>query len=421
MSLSRRLLLPVLAALSMVGVSLVATPTAQAAVPLQYQASAGGTLVRALGGAVRSDLTSASAVNGNTYPNAQVNTLADADVLNGLARIGAVNTSMGADDPGGVTVLAGSAETARVSLLGGAITVDAVKTEVTAHHDGDTDMGGEVNTTFVGLRIGNAHIPIDVPRGFGVTIPGLASVTLNNSTTTVSGGDLTVSGSAIRITLLGAYGESPVGTTIELNPVNVSIKPFIPVTATPVSGYAYGTFVSVGLPPLTRTLSGATAAIGMPAAGTAGYPLTNSTAAVDLPRIASIGAVESTCQATSVPVTLDATCTNEVARINLLNGLIKADAITAVARITKDGGGVIATHPFGEIANLRVLGLPVKLKAGANTIINIPGVLTIAVNAREVTPNSVTVTALRVLLGAPLLGLPAGALIEVAKANVATP
>lgn len=421
MSRSRRLLFALVAVLSMVGVGLVATPTAQAAVPLQYSASAGGTFVRALGGAVRSDLTSASAISGATYPNAQVNTLADADVLNGLAHVGAINTSMGADNPGGVTVIAGSAETAGVSLLGGAITVDAVTTEVSAHHDGAADMDGEVNTTFVGLKIGSAHIPIDVPRGFGITIPGVASVTLNNSTTTVVGGDLSVTGSAIRVTLLGAYGESPIGTTIEVNPINVSIKPFIPVTATPVSGYAYGTFISVGVPPLLRTISGATAAMGMPPSGTAGYPITNSTAAVDLPRLLSVGAVESTCQATSVPVTLDATCSNKVARLNLLNGLITAEAVTAIARITKDGGGVIATHPFGEIVNLRVLGLPIKLKAGANTTISIPGLLTISLNAREVTPNSTTVTALRVLLGAPLLGLPAGALIEVAKANVGTP
>jgi len=246
-------------------------------------------------------------------------------------------------------------------------------------------------------------------------------VTLNNSTTTVVGGELTVTGSALRVTLLGAYGESPVGTTIEVNPVSAQVKPFIPTTATPVSGYAYGTFVAVGLPPLLQTISGATAAIGMPPGGTAGYAITNSTAAVDLPRIASIGAVESTCQATSVPVTLDATCTNKVARVKLLNGLITAEAVTAEARITKDAGGVITTHPFGEIANLRILGLPVKLKAGANTVINLPGLLTVTLNARDVTANNVTVTALRVVLGAPLLGLPAGAIIEVAKANVGTP
>jgi hypothetical protein len=421
MSFVRRLLLALVAVLSMVGVGLVATPTANAAVPLQYAGSAGGTFVRALGGAVRSDLTSASAINGTTYPNVQVNTLAHADVLNGLANVGAIDTSMTATNPGGVTTLNGAARTAGVSLLGGAITVDAVTTNVTGHHDGASVMAGEANTTFVGLKIGNAQIPINVPRGFGITIPNVASVTLNNSKTTVVGGELTVHGSAIQVTLLGAYGQSPIGTTIEVNPVNVSIKPFIPTTATPVSGFAYGTFVAVGAPPLLRTISGATAAIGMPVGGTGGYPLTNSTAAVDLPRIASVGAVESICKATSVPVTLDATCSNEVARVNLLNGLIKADAVTAIAGITKDSGGVIATHPFGEIVNLRVLGLPIKLKAGANTNITIPGVLTLSLNAREVTPNSVTVTALRVVLGAPLLGLPAGAIIEVAKANVGTP
>lgn len=422
MSLSRRLLCALVAVLSMIGVSLVATPTtAQAAVPLQYSASAGGTFVRALGGAVRSDLTSASAVNGSTYPNAQVNTLASADVLNGLADVGAIETSMSATDPGGVTTINGAARTASVSLLGGAITADAVRTTITAHHDGAAGMGGEANTTLVGLKVGGQAIPIDVPRGFGITIPGVASVTLNNSTTTVAGGQVTVSGSALRVTLLGAYGESAIGTTVEVNPVNATVKPLIPTTATPVSGYAYGTFVAVGIPPLLNTVSGATAAIGMPAGGTAGYPVTNSTAAVDLPRIASVGAVESTCQATSVPVTLDATCSNRVARVRLLNGIVTAEAVSAIARVTKDGGGTIATHPFGEIANLRILGLPIKLKAGANTVINLPGVLTVTLNARDVTPNGVTVTALRVVLGAPLLGLPAGAVIEVAKAHVSTP
>ena len=423
MSRSRRLLFALATVLSVVGVSLVVLPpAANAAVPLQYSGTAGGTYVRALGGAVRSDLTSASGVSGTTYPNAMVNTLAHADVLNGLANVGAIDTSMAATNPGGVTVLNGGARTAAVSLLGGAITVEAVETTITARHDGAADMDGEANTTFVGLKIGNASIPIDVPRGFGITIPGVASVTLNNSKTTVTAGQVNVAGSAIEVTLLGAYGDSPIGTTIQVNPVNVTIEPFIPLTATPVSGFAYGTFVAVGAPPLLRTISGATAAVGMPESGTAGYPLTNSTLAVDLPaRILNVGVVESTCQATSVPITLDGFCSNEVARLSLLNGLIKADAVTAIARITKDGGGVVATHPFSEIANLRVLGLPIKLKAGANTVITVPGVLTLSLNVRAVTPNSTTVTAIRVVLGAPLLGLPAGAVIEVAKAHISTP
>jgi len=422
MSRARRLLLALVAILSMVGVGLVAMPpAAQAAVPLQYAGSAGGTLVRALGGAVRSDLTSSSAINGTTYPKAQVNTLASADVLNGLAQVGAIDTAMTATDPGGVGTIAGSARTANVSLLGGAITVEAIRTDITAHHDGAADIDGEVNTTFVGLEIGDADIPIDVPRGFGITIPGVASVVLNTSKTTKVGGELTVTGAAITVTLLGAYGESPIGTTIQVNPVDASFKPLIPTNATPVSGYAYGTFVYAGAPPLVRAISGTTASQGMPPGGTAGYPLTNSTAAVELPRIASVGAVESTCQATSVPITLDATCSNKAARLNLLNGLIKAEAITAVAHLTKDAGGVITKDPSSVIANLRILGIPIKLQADATTKVTLPGVLTITFNAQAVTATGVTVTGLQVVLGAPLLGLPAGAVIEVAKANVSTP
>jgi hypothetical protein len=311
--------------------------------------------------------------------------------------------------------------TAGANLLGGAISVDAIDTAIVAHHDGGTDMGGEVNSRFVGLTIGGNPIPVNVPRGFGITIPGVASVVLNTSKTVVSGGQVTVSGAAIEITLLGAYGESPIGTTILVNPVNASFAPLIPTDATPVSGFAYGTFVFANVPPLVTAISGATAPQGMPSRGTAGYPLTNSTAAVDLGAVAKAGAVESTCQATSVPITLDATCSHKIARVNLLGGLVKADALTAVAHLTKDAGGVITTDPSSVVADLRVLGLPVKLKAGASSTITVPNLLTITVNAQEVTANSVTVTALRVVLGAPLLGLPAGAVIEVAKANVATP
>ena len=422
MSVSRRLLLALTAILSMLGVSLVVTPpAANAAVDLQYSASAGGTFVRAVGGAVRSDLTAASTVAGTTYPNTQANAVADLDVLNGLANVGAVETSMSATNPGGVGTITGSATTTGVSLLGGAITADAVETEITAHHDGADDYDGEVRTTFVGLEIAGEEIPITVPRNFGITVPGVASVVLNRSRTTTESGELTVSGAALTVTLLGAYGETPVGTTIQVNPVNAGFRPDVPSDATPVSGHAFGTFVYAGAPPLVRAISGRTAAVTMPGRGTGGYPVTNSTAALDLPGLAGVGAVESSCRSTSVPVTLDATCSNKATRVKLLNGAVLADVVTAEAHLTKDAGGVVTKEASSTIANLRVLGLPIRVQPGATTQLTIPGVLTITLNAQEETANGITVTALRVRLGLPAFGLPAGAIIEVANANVGAP
>ena len=75
-------------------------------------------------------------------------------------------------------------------------------------------------------------------------------------------------------------------------------------------------------------------------------PLGSGRIPVDLPaRIVNVGVVESTCQATSAPITLDGFCSNEVARLSLLNGLIKADAVTAIARITKLGAPLLGPPP----------------------------------------------------------------------------
>jgi hypothetical protein len=150
--------------------------------------------------------------------------------------------------------------------------------------------------------------------------------------------------------------------------------------------------------------------------GTFGYPLTNSTLAVNAGKIAKAGAVESTSTASSVPVTADISNTNEVARVNLLNGVVTADAIKVQANLKKTALGVVTKNQKLTFVRLKVAGVRIPLNVRPNTKINVPNVATVVINEQKTTPTSTAILGIHITLTVALPGLPVGSEIHVAAA-----
>lgn len=407
----------ILALFGLLACGLVALqPTnAVAADPLYgYTAAAGGTHIRALGTTIRSDLTSASTLGGTSYPAASANTLANVDVP-GLLNVGAVETATSATTEAGTNTVTANARTAGISLLDGLITAEAVETKASATQTGTTFAGGS-DSKLVDLTVGGTDIPITVSRNFTIGIPGIATVVINESKVDESGPGIKVAGSAIKITLLDGIGGAPIGTVITVNPTYVEFGLVDPLSVTQVGGFAYGTKVTARALGLVNVNSGPTALTSVPSYGTGGRTLVNSTAAADIPGLLSLGVVESTSMATSVPDTADVFNTHETGRVNVANGLVTVDAVRVTARAVKPLVGPVVKTATGEVANLRVLGLPINLKAAPNTRFSIPGIVTITLNEQVSTVNGITVVGLHVVVG-PLLGNLAGADVQVAVAH----
>lgn len=419
--MSRRPLIVALSAALAVALTTAGITAATAATPdpntiFQYTSTAGATKIDALGSTVTSDLTSKSGVSGTTFPASNGSTVATANV-DGILKVGAVSTTTNAQKYGSTIATVAQGKTAGVDLLNGLIKVDAVDTYSWAKRIGTT-LGGDASTTFVKLEIAGKAIPVNVPTNTKIEIPGVAKIVLNESKTVVNGPSVTVNGSALRVELLKPAGDAPIGTAILINPVYSALKPVAGANTTPVSGYAYGTKVKVNVGSKVVVDSAPTAYSTLPQAGTYGYTIKNTTLGVDVPGLLSTGTVESTNNSTSVPVTADVTNANTFQRLDLLNGLITADAVLTIAKAKKAANGTITTEGQMALAKLKVGNVRIPINPKPNLTVNL-AVARVVVNEQIKTASGITVTALHITILKGVAGLDAGAEIWVSVANSA--
>lgn len=419
--MSRRPIALLASAATLVAVAFAAMP-AQAAdpdpnTPYAYYGAAGGTYVRVLGSTVESDATAASSISGTTYPKQNANSVAAAHVGT-LLNAGAVSTETKVEKVGTDITQTSSAKTAGLSLLNGLIKVNALTTVTQAKRTG-TVLSGDSDTELVGVAIKGKNIPLNVDNNFGVDLPGIASVILNEKKVDIVGGKITVTGSALKVTLLKAYEGSPIGTTIIINPTTSTLAPS-ETTSTQVGGYGYGTYASVNLGTSVKVIAGPSALVSTPPGSTYGYTIYNKTAAVNVPLVLIIGAIQSSANSVSTPTTADVTHTNEIAGVNVLNGLIKAKAVSVKARSQKTGPGQRINTASSDIVNLVIGGKPITLSAQPNTVINVPNVVKVVVNEQTYSSIGSQVVGLHITLLSPRSGLKAGAEIYVGVAGSLT-
>jgi hypothetical protein len=305
---------------------------------------------------------------------------------------------------------------AGINLLNGAIKVDAIDSTSTAAADSTTSgikLDGRSTTTFLNLNIGGKAYPVNVPANTTVQIAGLVKIVINETKVTKAPKAVQAVGSALHLTLLKAQGNAPAGAEIWLNRTQAGVNPAGTSDALPVGGFAYGTFIGVKVGDDIKVLSQPTGMVSLPSQGTNNTPYTNSTAAVKIPNVADLGVLETLVNGKTIPGYADANTGAEIARINLLGGAIKADAIDVSTHVQHTEGGDIF-EARTNFVNLVIGGKKIPINVKPNTQIYLFGIGQVWVNQQIIQPGYAAVVGVRVILSTKKFGLPIGADIQLA-------
>jgi hypothetical protein len=383
-----------------------------------FSAYASGAYVQLLNQTVTSELASPSSI---CCGGALSDTGSTAGAsIRGILTVRGVTTSTTSKAITGGYEIVATAKLAGVSLLSGAIRIDALTTT------NDVILKNGVATAtphseFVGLHVAGHSLPKIIPDNFGLSLPGLATVVLNFSQQASGNGLTYIQGSGIAINLLKPRGDAPAGATVLVGQSLVWAGQVQPTqTGHGVAGDAYGTSVKAAVGGnLVNVNSDPTDEIKMGLGGTAGATNSRSVAAVKLNTAAKVGAVTNSVEGVNTTTEWEAHTTSRVAAVNLFNGLIRADAVTADAR----SAGGTAPHPgitgSSEVVNLHIAGKAIPVDASPNTVINVLNLGKVTLNQQIRTSNGITVRALDIVLSTARYGLPAGAEVQVAVAYAA--
>jgi hypothetical protein len=383
--------------------------------PYFYFGHAGGTQIQALGTSVRSDLTAASGVEGYTFPAHDDNRAAAVNVGSGLVKVGAVTTWADAVPvPDGTRIVTG-ARTADLSLLGGLIQADAVETVTTATKT-PNGLSSSSSTKFIGLTIAGQEYPATLPKDFTVTIPGIASIVANSSTSYTLAGGSYITGFGLYVGLLKPFKDVPAAATVLLNPTQSVVVPAPPPAAPQIGGVGYSSMVKASVGPALDVDAGPSAFIATPPGGTDGETIQNATAEVTVPSVLHVAAAKSSTSGTTVPGRGVVRVDNELAGLDVLSGLITADGISAEATVKKRNSHRIRTRLTTRLLNLSVAGTAIPANVPPNTVLDLAGVGTLVVNEQKRGSWGGYVRALHLTLSTAQDGLPVGAEIEVGVA-----
>ena len=405
---------------ALLGIAVIAMPSsAQAAnVAWAYNAATGATFIKALGGVVQSDLTAQSGVSGGGFSRAAANSTVGGKVGQ-LLTVGAAETRTTADyDAATGTKLTSWARTAGVNLLNGLIKVDAIETksETLARPNGTVTHTG--NSTLAGIKIVGVKLPVTIPKNYSVTVPGVAIISLNYDMSGSDANGAIALNWAIAVQLLKPQDNFDIGTTIIVNPVNQALLKVEADTGALLGGSAYATRIAANVGSDIKVVSDPTAQVGVPFASSGGKTLRNATASVTVPGVLNLGAVASTSTSNKDGRDAEITNTNEIAGLNLLGGLVKADAIKVTAH-GKRVGSTWTGDLSMSLVNLVIAGKTIPINVAPNTTINVANLGKVEIN-KQVTNRAINanqIHAVRITLNTAQAGLPVGAVIEIGSAS----
>ena len=381
-----------------------------------YIGHAGGSMVQALGTGIRSDLTAASGVEGNTLPASNSNKVTGLNVGSGLVKLGVVNTWAQAHAVGnnGVKIVTGG-RTSDVSLLGGLIRADAVET-VSSATKSSAGLASSSSTTFVGLTINGQRYPASVPKNTTVVVPGVAYIALNSSYRADVAGGTYIMGFGMQVTLLRPFKDVPATANVLLNPTQSIVTPAPPPNAAQIGGIGYGTAIKATVGPALDVDAGPSAIVATPPGGTGKDTVQNTTTDVNVPNVLKATAVKSWTWGVTKPKRAKVKMNNQLAGLDVLNGLIKADAITTQSTSRRRTGKPIDTTQSVQFLNLVVAGNAIPVNVAPNSAIDIADVGHLVLNQQVKKKWGGYVRALHLTLTTEKYGLPIGAQIEIGVA-----
>jgi hypothetical protein len=395
--------------------ALAAQPvSAEEEAPSFFAGSAAAAYVQLLDGTVVSGPLVSVGLQTAEVPKSSSNDQVDAGVT-GLLNAKALSTKVATSAVDGGSKIVSTAKAAGVELLGGAIKLDAVTTTSTVTlKDGIASFDG--SSELLGLIVNHKKIPVNVGKNTSIKIPGLASITLNQTEgANTSDAGAKVNSAAIKITLLKEKNGYEKGTTILLTPTQAGIAPNVPKEGPVLGGTAYALKASITLDDAVHVLAGPFAAQYVNGGGTAGKEIEQATVKAKLDRLLRANIVGTTVKGTRKPEHSEVTVTSRATSVNLLAGAITADAVKSTAFAGRDADAAQPTRSGKtEILNLKIGGKPITIEPEPNTEIDVLGLGKVILNQQFPTANGFVVRGLVVVLSTKKLGLPAGATVELA-------
>lgn len=414
----RVILLASLAALA----SVVAVPAAtQAASPdVLFFGSAGGTQVNALGPVLDVQPTASSAI-GCTSQVPLTHSASTATVkLPGLINAGVATSRVQTSRIIAGVQLLSNARTTGLVALNGLVTADAIETTAISRRVNGV-VSGSVGTKFLNLKVGGVKVPINPPKNFGVNIPKVAKVLVNvqNNVTGHYGGPA-YSGAGVVIQLLAPAGGYPAGASIVINPVYAEIA--LGFAVSPGAGTAFGVKIQAAVGDAVTANVGPIGSEGISCLNSDGVTHVDRVVSLPLAPLANVGVIENTGRGILIPGFSSVLMTTRVADVDLLGGLIKADALVGTASVSQVADGPVIPGVSTTLTNLRIDGNLIPIDVAPNTVIDIAGIARVTINHQAITADSAEVRVLDVVLLAPFGNLSAGARIQVGyAAATATP
>ena len=329
--------------------------------------------------------------------------------LPGIGTIGAVTTQVRSSKSGSTKTSTTVSETAGLNVLGGLVSASAIKTVATASK---TKSGYKTTgkTTLTGLSIAGIPVSVTPAKNSTVTIPLIATVTLNEQSPSSKYGNRGISVVGLRIKL---FPGNPLGLPTGSIAVGISKASIHSAVNRRPYGSAYGTQISVG----GLLKSGPTAAVYLPCGGSSNSTLTNSVATADLTDLIDAGVVKTTAKSTDSKAKTVATTSAKVAGIDLLDGLITVDAITSKATATRKGKKLTVSSDGTKLVGLKVNGQSYSASVKANTKIDILGVGTLYLRRVVKSGSGVSVYGVYLKLSVAVGDHPEGTVVTVAAAK----
>ncbi|MDQ4076277.1 MAG: hypothetical protein M3220_08520 [Chloroflexota bacterium] len=313
-----------------------------------------------------------------------------------------------------------------LSLLDGLITATAVEAVATTTADASTIRGSAEGSTFVDLQIDGVSIEADIEANTQLTLDGFGYVILKE---VKQYGDGT-NRSQIIVTMIHVVITQenrlnlPIGTEIEVAYAESGFRraPF----SVALYGKAYAAdSVSSSLDIENRI--GELAVVGVGCEGSGGETKSNTIDSVSVDNILSIETGTTTAYGDNLSTGAVVRTTATAEGVSLLDGLIQADLVKAVAESSAGAHKPTSSTEGSTFVNLRIAGVTVDANVAPNTRVELPGLGYVVLYERSLLNGSsrteARVKMIHVFITTEnLLGLPVGTEIVVSSAlTTATP
>lgn len=300
-----------------------------------------------------------------------------------------------------------------LNVLDGRITAEAVKAVSTTLRDGSNFRSNGAGSGFLNLKIDGRSI--NASPGQRVNLPGVGYVLLNRRVEQDGGRAHTTRMVQVHVTEDVAGPNLPAGTTIVVGHARSALRRVGGI----LNGVAFGSQGAASSGDSLAAGAGPSARIYMPCAGTNDQIRRNQIATVQVPSLFTLSNVVSTARGDVSGTSASGRMTNRVEQAGVLDGLVEASGVRAVASGSAESGVRKFSSGGSSFAALSVRGFPgVNANVAPNTRRHIEGLGTLWLRRVIRLEGSIEVRMIELqVTEANSRGLPVGAVIRVGVAR----